>query len=181
MASTTFTDGVTLIVSAWLNDVDTVTYDRFGDGSSYTGNLTVPGTSVMTGKITATAAGIDVPTTELGTAFGSSYTPVLSAGSNVAASTMFTTGYMRVGNQVEVSGACEIDPTATGSVSFELSLPVASNLGAISDLGGVCLGSAGRDPGRVWGVVANDTALFEFNATNAGNQTVPFKFGYRII
>jgi hypothetical protein len=41
MAATTFVDGVTLIVSAWLNDVDAVTYDRFGDGSAYTGILTL--------------------------------------------------------------------------------------------------------------------------------------------
>lgn len=54
MAQTTFTDGVTLIVSAWLNDVDTVTYSRFGNGSSYTGILsiadTTDATSVSTGS-----------------------------------------------------------------------------------------------------------------------------------
>jgi hypothetical protein len=47
MASTTFVDGVTLIVAAWLNDSDSVVYDNFGDGSSYTGNLTV-GASTFT-------------------------------------------------------------------------------------------------------------------------------------
>lgn len=59
MAHTVFVDGVTTtanrIVAAWLNDADTVTYVRFGDGTNYTGNLTVPGTSVLTGVATLTA------------------------------------------------------------------------------------------------------------------------------
>jgi len=59
MAHTVFVDGSTVtanrIVAAWLNDADTVTYVRFGDGTNYTGNLTVPGTSVLTGVATLTA------------------------------------------------------------------------------------------------------------------------------
>lgn len=41
MASTTFVDGVTLTAAAWFNDVNTVAYTIFGDGSSYTGNITI--------------------------------------------------------------------------------------------------------------------------------------------
>ena len=56
MAHTVFVDGSTVtanrIVAAWLNDADTVTYVRFGDGTSYTGNLTVPGTTSLTGALT---------------------------------------------------------------------------------------------------------------------------------
>ena len=59
MAHTVFVDGSTVtanrIVAAWLNDADTVTYVRFGDGTSYTGNLTVPGTTSLTGTLTAAA------------------------------------------------------------------------------------------------------------------------------
>jgi hypothetical protein len=54
MASTAFVDGVTLIVSAWLNDVDAVTYDLFGNGTSYTGNGVLPGTLSVAGLTTLT-------------------------------------------------------------------------------------------------------------------------------
>jgi len=59
MAHTVFVDGVTTtanrIVAAWLNDADTITYVRFGNGTAYTGNLTVPGTTALTGTLTAAA------------------------------------------------------------------------------------------------------------------------------
>ncbi len=54
MASTNFVDGVTLIVAAWLNDVDTVVYDNFGNGTAYTGNLTVG--SVTASSVIATTS-----------------------------------------------------------------------------------------------------------------------------
>ncbi len=47
MASTVFVDGVSVIYSAWLNDANSATYANFGDGTNYTGNLTV-GSSKMT-------------------------------------------------------------------------------------------------------------------------------------
>jgi hypothetical protein len=55
MAATTFTDGVTLIVSAWLNDVDSATYDNFGDGTSYTGRLTIADATDATSTVTGSA------------------------------------------------------------------------------------------------------------------------------
>ncbi len=47
MASTSFSDGITVILSSWLNDVNSATYTNFGNGTNYTGNLTV-GSSKMT-------------------------------------------------------------------------------------------------------------------------------------
>ncbi len=41
MSAITYTDNVTVIPAAWLNDVNTVAYTLFGDGSSYTGNITL--------------------------------------------------------------------------------------------------------------------------------------------
>lgn len=65
MPSTTFTDNSTVIVASWLNDVNTVTYTLFGNGTSYTGNLTVgsskfvvtaaSGNLAIAGVITSTA------------------------------------------------------------------------------------------------------------------------------
>ena len=48
MASTTFTDNITPIISAWLNDVNSVTYTLFGNGSAYSGVLTLAGTTDAT-------------------------------------------------------------------------------------------------------------------------------------
>ena len=71
MASTTFTNNVTLTDAAWFNDVNAVAYTIFGDGSAYTGNITlntnkftvayasgntaVAGTLAVTGATTAAA------------------------------------------------------------------------------------------------------------------------------
>lgn len=71
MASTTFTNNVTLTDAAWFQDVNTVAYTIFGDGSSYTGNITlntnkftvayasgntvIAGTASIAGTLTAAA------------------------------------------------------------------------------------------------------------------------------
>jgi len=47
MASTSFTDNSTVVQSSWLNDVNTVTYTVFGDGSSYTGNFRISATKLL--------------------------------------------------------------------------------------------------------------------------------------
>lgn len=41
MSAITYTDNVTVIPAAWLNDVNTVAYTIFGNGSTYTGNITL--------------------------------------------------------------------------------------------------------------------------------------------
>lgn len=59
MTSTTFVDQSTPIVAAWLNDVNTVVYSIFGDGTNYTGNLTVPASkSIIARDGTAAAPSI---------------------------------------------------------------------------------------------------------------------------
>lgn len=41
MASTTFVNGVTLTDAAWFNDVNSVVYTLFGNGTTYSGVLTL--------------------------------------------------------------------------------------------------------------------------------------------
>ena len=55
MAHTTFTNGVTLTEAAWFQDVDTVAYTLFGNGTSYTGVLTLAGTTQSTSTTTGQA------------------------------------------------------------------------------------------------------------------------------
>lgn len=54
-AHTTFTNGVTLTDAGWFQDVDTVAYTLFGNGTSYTGVLTLAGTTQSTSTSTGQA------------------------------------------------------------------------------------------------------------------------------
>jgi hypothetical protein len=60
------------------------------------------------------------------------YTPTLTAGANVAASTAFLSQYIRIGDRVIVTGRADIDATAAAATgtNFEISLPVASDFSA---------------------------------------------------
>ncbi len=143
----------------------------------------VTGTLSASGLISATAAGIAVPTSALGTCYSGTYTPTITNGTNVDGSTAFECQYMRVGNVVTVSGTVNIDPAATGTyTSIGMSLPVASNFSAAPQLGGVgCTGLAAQG---VFGILAdttNDRAQFDGSFTSAPNQALRFSFTYQVI
>ena len=63
--------------------------------------------------------------------FNGSFRPVVSAEVNTTVTSVYSK-YIRVGNMVMVAGQFVLDPTATGAVSFELSLPIASNFSSTS-------------------------------------------------
>jgi hypothetical protein len=66
-----------------------------------------------------------------------SYTPTLTNTTNVAASTAFTTYYMRINNYCLVFGRVDIDPTAAGSVvQLNMSVPIATNFTSTIQAGG---------------------------------------------
>jgi len=54
------------------------------------------------------------------------YTPTSSANTNVAASTFYSWGYVRLGPVVIMGGHCDIDPTAAGFTSIDISIPISS-------------------------------------------------------
>ena len=64
------------------------------------------------------------------------YTPTGAIVTNLDSVTPSVSMWIRVGNVVTVSGSAVVDPTASGSLSFRLSLPVASNFGALTDASG---------------------------------------------
>jgi hypothetical protein len=157
--------------------------------------LTISGASTFTGAATfngavtlGDAAGdtITVTGTPAGQVVGTVYTPSISATSNVAASTVRDLNYIRVGDRVFVAGAIDIDPTsATTLTTFELSLPVASNLAftyQLAGAGAVAPTAAVEIVAKVSGNATNDTAAFSFTTgAVVSNQTVSFTFGYPII
>jgi hypothetical protein len=91
--------------------------------------------------------------------------------------------YIRVGNTVTVSGRFTADPTTSGSTtSFEITLPISSNIEAAEDVAGVANSSAvGDGTVEIFGVAANDTAKFQWIPTTEDSQTYSYIFSYQVI
>lgn len=105
------------------------------------------------------------------------YTPVLTARTNVSASTPIACQYSRVGNLVTVSGSASVTATAAGTTAVGISLPVPSNFDAATE----CAGTASTTtflPGYLAGDTTNDEAKLTFSAAGAGAVTVYFSFIY---
>lgn len=112
------------------------------------------------------------------------FTPTRSAESNLDSNvTILSAQYMRVGNTVTVSGLFVADPTSTATVtSFEMSLPIASNLGANEDLTGVAkMVSIANEGMAIFGNITNNTAIVYWISGNTSSQTSTFTYTYRII
>ena len=134
--------------------------------------------SVVTGSIQS-----DSIVNDTGLAAGV-YTPTRSAEVNLDANvTMTEAQYMRVGNTATVSGRFTADPTLTATAtSFEITLPVASNIGAVEDVAGVAFcGSIAGQGAEVIGVAANNTAKIQWISTDVTSQSWSFTFSYQVI
>jgi len=110
------------------------------------------------------------------------YTPTLTAVINVAASTQLQCQYVRIGSVVIVSGRLSVDPTAVGATELGISLPIASNFGAVEDCGGV--GFANASDGLGAAIVAdttNDRATMVWVQSDAANRSMSIIFMYRVI
>lgn len=111
------------------------------------------------------------------------YTPTRSAEVNMDANvTLVEAQYVRVGNTVTVSGRFTADPTAAAAASFEMTLPVASNITNVEDVAGVAFCGAGVSQGaEVIGVPANDTAKVQWIAADLASRTWSYTFTYQVI
>tara|TARA_R110000868_G_scaffold340880_1_gene601723 strand:+ start:3603 stop:4025 length:423 start_codon:yes stop_codon:yes gene_type:complete len=117
-----------------------------------------------------------------GAIISGTYTPTVTAGTNVAATTARLCQYMRVGNVVTVGGQCDIDPTAAGATNWTVSLPIASAFTTAFSCGGTGASTAASTGGvYVEAEPATDTAIFIFTAVSIANQTISFSFSYLII
>jgi hypothetical protein len=119
--------------------------------------------------------------TGLPTLVGNTYTPTITNGTNVAASTAYTCQYIRIGSVVHVSGRVDIDPTAAGATNFAISLPVASNLTSSEQCTGVIAKNATNEVGTILGDSANDRASGEMIAVDTTNRACTFTFTYRVL
>ncbi len=111
------------------------------------------------------------------------WTPTRSAEVNLDANvTTFEGQWMRTGNTVTCSGRFTVDPTAAGATSFEFTLPVASNFGAVEDAAGVAFCSAAPGEGvQISGSVANNTLVFAWVTTITAAQSFSFTATYQVI
>lgn len=111
------------------------------------------------------------------------WTPTLTNTANVAASTAYECRFMTHGKRVFCSGRVDIDPTTTLTLTqLRMSLPIASNLGAKNDAGGV-FNTEGlvAETGVIFADAASDTVEFNWTCVDVTNKTRWFNFSYERI
>lgn len=117
--------------------------------------------------------------TSISTIITDTYTPTLTAVTNVAATTANACRVTRIGNRVRVSGLIAIDPTAAAGTSTEIaiSLPYAKTLASAHLLAG---GGSSRDngPDIIAADTVNNRATLLFLANSTANANHSFWFEY---
>jgi len=112
------------------------------------------------------------------------YTPTLTNGVNVAASTAYECHWTRVGKVVTVSGQVGIDPTAGATLTeLGVSLPIASAFSAGRQLGGVAASEGAASlSARVTADIANDRASIAYtNTADVAARDWSFTFQYLVV
>lgn len=110
------------------------------------------------------------------------YTPTLTNVANLDASTAYECQWLRVGNVVTVSGKFDADSTAGGAATqLGISLPVASDLGALEDLGGTAVSGGSSQTGSITGDLTNNRARVDYVAADTTNRVMSFIFAYQVI
>lgn len=115
------------------------------------------------------------------------FTPTLTAGSNVTTVTNQGAHYMRVGSTVNVVGACTITCTlALGTDSkVQISLPIASNFGTVYQaVGGASSRAAAvtaSTGATIVGNTASDVAELSFSSNSVTPNVWAYWFQYQII
>lgn len=113
------------------------------------------------------------------------YTPTLTNGTNVTASTAYQCQWMRVGNVVTVSGKVDIDPNLTStSTQLGISLPIASTTGSAQNLAGTAVGDNGSalaNAAQILADTANNRANLAFWSSSTANAAWSFHFTYVVL
>lgn len=112
------------------------------------------------------------------------YSPTASATSNLDSTPTVTGRYIRIGNTVMVSGTFFANPTATGTASFEVTLPFASNFSSSDQATGSFTINGAITPSEGGSILAQTTTdrfRFEWQATNIVSQTYTWQAMYQII
>ncbi len=122
-----------------------------------------------------------VPT---GTVTSGTYTPTITNGTNIGASTLAygDFSYLRVGNTVTVSGTLNIDPTSSGVAStISFSLPIASDFANVGECGGILASQSVNQTGIIYADSTNNRAQCDFISATTANGACSVHFTYRIV
>lgn len=149
--------------------------DNSVDVLSLTGTGTRMVTADSTGKL-----GTDILPTS------GTYTPTATNVTNITSSTPNNTTYQRVGNIVNVTGSITVTTTLAVASQVDVSLPIASNIGAVTDLNGLgdgANGTGGVSLGAyITGDATNDRASIFFTSVGVGaTYTIYYHFSYKVI
>jgi hypothetical protein len=110
------------------------------------------------------------------------YTPSLTNGTNVAASTAYPCQYLRVGNTVTVSGKVAIDATSAAAMELGISLPIASNFANDYECAGTGIAIVtGEEAAYIKADAANNRASLNQTKADTSNHDHYFTFTYSVI
>ena len=107
------------------------------------------------------------------------YTPSLTHGASMTASTAYVCHWMRVGNTVTVSGKADVTMSSSTGSALSLTLPVASNFANNGQAGGTWANNLTQF-GRITADDANDRITL-FGTYGSGSQTVWFSATYLVV
>lgn len=124
------------------------------------------------------AVSINAVTISAGNLFSGTYTPTISDLSNYDSVTPFQSQYMRVGNVVTVSGRVSTDPISAAAASFKMTLPIASDITASTNVAGGLLGD--NHNGQIFGDATNNKANANETPGIATVHDMYFTFTYLI-
>lgn len=152
--------------SAFINTTD----DAYASG--WNGNLQVPTKNAVYDKIEL-----------ITTANAGNYTPTGTNVTNITSSTPNNATWSRVGNVITVAGSITVTNTLAIASEVDVSLPVASNLGAATDLNGIGQSDVALSTNCIIkGDATNDRASIFFTAVGVGGTgTIFYNYQYKVI
>ena len=120
-------------------------------------------------------------TAEVYTLTSGTYTPTVTNKSNIASvGTVTDAHYFRIGNEVTVRGRFIATPTATGATEVYVTLPVASNLAAATDL----VGTGYVDDYLTTAIIGDptgDQAIIVANVASTSALNFLYDFTYTVV
>lgn len=109
------------------------------------------------------------------------WTPTITNGVNVSATTPYLCRYVRVGDTVTCYGRVTIDAVvAFGTIEISLSLPIASTFAALGDLAGVC-SSSNQETMSVRADTSTNKAYFLGVSQITAASDYAFTFSYKVL
>jgi hypothetical protein len=111
------------------------------------------------------------------------YTPTSAASTNADAIANGSAKFTRLNKDyVQVAGYIEIDPTATGVCTVDLTIPITSDFASAQDGYGTSVGgSSTRQSGMVFADATDNGMTISFIADDTANRAHRFNFLYKII